>query len=130
MDTRSVVDRFLAAVERRDVAAAAACFADEAPYQNVPHDPVRGPEGVTTMLERILERSTEVRWEIVTASYGPGRAHLERIDRFVIDGVEHAVACHGVIEVDEGSGLITALRDYSDLGPWREEITPVLDPGR
>ncbi len=123
-----MVAAFLHAVEARDAAAAAAWFAPDAPYQNVPHPPVFGPAGVEAMLSTILARSTEVRWEVLTAAYVPGRAHVERVDRFVIDGTEHAVACHAVVEVDEARGRITAFRDYVDLAPWRAEITQVLAP--
>ncbi len=126
---RRAAERFLAAVEARDARAAGACFADDATYANVPHPPVVGPAGVEGMLAPILERSERVHWEIVTASYTATRAWLERIDRFVIDGHEYAVACNGVLEVD-GRGAISDFRDYVDLGPWRELIGPVLAAAR
>jgi len=122
---REATARFLAAVQARDARAAGACFAPDATYANVPHPPVVGPSGVTAMLGPILERSERVHWEIVTASYTPTRAWLERVDRFVIDGHEYAVACNGVLEVDR-HGVITAFRDYVDLVPWRALIGPVL----
>ena len=118
--------RFLDAVEGRNVALAAACFAPDAPYQNVPHPPVHGPAGVAGLLGPIVDRSQAVRWDIVSEAYVPGRAHLERVDRFWIDGSEYAVACHAVIEVDEVAGLITAFRDYVDLAPWRAQLDGVL----
>jgi limonene-1,2-epoxide hydrolase len=120
------VRRFFAAIEARDVALAAACFAPGAPYQNVPHPPALGPAGVAGLLGPIVDRSQQVRWDIVSEAYVPGRAHLERVDRFWIDGTEYAVACHAVVEVDEEAGLITAFRDYVDLAPWRAQILGVL----
>ncbi|MBP2366542.1 nuclear transport factor 2 family protein [Pseudonocardia parietis] len=127
-DARAAAARFLAAVEARDARAAGACFAPDAGYANVPHPPAVGPAGVEAMLAPILNRSERVRWEIVTASYTERRAWLERVDRFVIDGHEYAVACNGVLET-EPSGLISSFRDYVDLGPWRELIGPVLRSG-
>lgn len=124
---RAAVDRFLAAVHARDAGAAAACFAPRATYANMPHPPVTGPEGVRGLLEPILRRSSRVRWDIVSASYARDRAWLERVDRFVIDGQEYAIECNGVVEVDEPSGLITAFRDYVDLGVWRQRLGGVLD---
>jgi limonene-1,2-epoxide hydrolase len=120
------VRRFFDGVEARDVARAAACFAPDAPYQNVPHPPVYGPAGVAGLLAPIVERSQRVRWDIISEAYVPGRAHVERVDRFWIDGTEYAVACHAVITVDEDAGLITAFRDYVDLAPWRAQLTGVL----
>lgn len=125
--TRAAVAAFLAAVESRDADAAAACFAEDARYANVPHDPVIGPAGVRGLLGPILARSSEVRWDIVSAAYDGDRAFLERVDRFRIDGREYAVECNGVVEVDPGTGLITAFRDYVDLGVWRTRLGGVLD---
>lgn len=127
MLTRYVIHSFLDAVERRDVEAAAACFADDAPYRNMPHPAVLGPTGVRAMLSNILAASSNVRWDVITEAYADNRGHLERIDRFVIDGIDCAVACHAVIEVDETRGLITSFRDYVDLAPWRAEVVPILE---
>ena len=130
MTTRATIRRFLDAVEARDAVSASAVFAVDATYQNVPYPPVHGPDGVVSMLSEILAASTEVRWDIVSEAYTTGRGHLERVDRFVIGGVEHSVRCHGVFEVDETRQLITALRDYVDLGPWRTVIAPALEEWR
>lgn len=127
MSPRDVVRSFLAAVASRDIEAAAACFADDAPYQNVPHPALFGPAGVRGMLTNILAASSAVRWDVITEAYADNRGHLERIDRFVIDGIEYAVSCHAVIEVDEASGLIRSFRDYADLTPWRAQVMPVLE---
>lgn len=127
MQARDVIRTFLDAVEARDTVAAAQCFAPDAPYQNVPHPPVVGPPGVEKMLRTILAASSAVHWEVLTEAYVPGRGHLERVDRFVIDGVEHAAPCHGVFEVDETAGLITSFRDYVDLGPWRADLAAALE---
>ncbi|MEV4105819.1 nuclear transport factor 2 family protein [Nonomuraea sp. NPDC049649] len=121
-----VTQRFLDAVRARDPEAAAACFAEDATYANVPHPPAVGRDAVAALLGPILRRSERVRWDLVTASYTDDRAWLERVDRFWIDGREYSVACNGVAEVDPSRELITAFRDYVDLAPWRAEIGPVL----
>ena len=126
MNARTAVSRFLAAVEDRDPEAAAACFAPHATYVNVPHEPVVGADGVRGLLAPILGRSESVRWEIVSSAYTEERAWLERVDRFLIDGREYAVACNGVVEVDVVTGLITAFRDYVDLGEWRARLGDAL----
>ncbi|GAA4832034.1 hypothetical protein GCM10023201_20030 [Actinomycetospora corticicola] len=126
MDLPAALARFLTAVEARDAEAAGACFADGAPYANVPHPPVVGPAGVRDLLAPILERSEHVRWEIVTAAVDPRRCFLERVDRFVIDGREYAVACTAVVEIDPEADRITAFRDYVDLGEWRARLAGAL----
>ncbi|MCD2187910.1 nuclear transport factor 2 family protein [Actinomycetospora soli] len=120
--------RFLAAVEARDASAASACFADGAPYANVPHPPVVGPDGVRDMLAPVLDRSEHVRWEIVTSALTERRCFLERVDRFVIDGREYAVACTAVVEIDPAADRITAFRDYVDLGEWRARLAEACTP--
>lgn len=126
MGPPAALARFLTAVEARDAEAAGACFADGAPYANVPHPPVVGPAGVHDLLAPILARSERVRWEIVTAALDPRRCFLERVDRFVIDGQEYAVACTAVVELDPDADRITAFRDYVDLGEWRARLAAAL----
>ena len=81
MLTRDVIHSFLDAVELRDVEAAAACFADDAPYRNMPHPAVLGPTGVRAMLSNFLAASSNVCWDVITEAYADNRGHLERIDR-------------------------------------------------
>lgn len=126
MEMPAALARFLAAVEARDAEAAGACFAAGAPYANVPHPPVVGPTGVRDLLAPILERSEHVRWEIVTSAVAERRCFLERVDRFVIDGREYAVACTAVVEIDPEADRITAFRDYVDLGEWRARLAGAL----
>ena len=118
-----VVSRFLAAVEARDVDALVSCFAGDGRWQNVPHPPAIGRDAIGAMLAPILSRSSAVVWDVVSEAYGPGRAWLERVDRFWIDGTEYAVRCNGVLEFDADSGLIVELRDYVDLGEWRARLS-------
>lgn len=122
----AALTRFLDAVHTRDAAAAGSCFAPTGTYANMPHPPVVGPAGVAGLLAPILARSSRVRWDLVSAAYTPGRAWLERVDRFWIDGREYAIECNAVAEVDGASGLITAFRDYVDLGVWRARLGDVL----
>ncbi len=117
-----IVRSFLDAVEARDTDAVVAHFAPDATWQNVPHPAAQGRDGIHAMLAAILGRSEAVRWDIVSESYAPGRAWLERVDRFWIGGEEYAVQCNGVLEIDEDAGLITELRDYVDLGEWRARL--------
>lgn len=124
---RTAVIRFLAAIQARDAEGAAACFTDSARYANIPHPPAVGRDAIRDLLAPILSRSSRVRWDVVSASYGTDRAWVERVDRFWIDGREYAIECNAVIEVDPGAGLISELRDYVDLGVWRERLSGVLD---
>lgn len=116
------IHQFLAAVEARDLSAVGRCFTPDARYANVPHPPAVGPGAIVAMLQPILARATRVRWDVVTSCYCERRAYLERVDRFWIDGIEYAVECNGVYEVDLDRGAIAEVRDYVDLGPWRARL--------
>ena len=126
MDARAIVHAFIDAVEARDLDRVAACFSATATYQNVPYPPTHGPAGVRALLTPIITRSERVQWEVISEAYAPNRGHVERVDRFWIEGVEYAVPCHAVVEVDETSGLISEFRDYVDLGRWRATLGDVL----
>lgn len=122
-DSQATVRRWLSAIEARDIDAVLDCFAADGSWQNVPHPPAVGHPAIRAMLAPILDRSDDVIWDVVSESYAPNRAWVERVDRFVIDGTEYAVRCNGVFEIDAERGLITELRDYVDLGEWRARIT-------
>lgn len=125
--TRDVVDRLLAAIEHRDLRSIADVLAPTTTWQNVPHEVFTGREAVVRLLGSILTWSDRVEWEVVSASYDAGIAWLERVDRFWIDGEQHAVRCNGVVAVDTASGHVTSVRDYVDLGEWRARIDPALE---
>ena len=130
MSTRAVVRRFLQAVEGRDCDAVAGCFTPDARYANVPHPPAVGPAEIRAVFARILPRCERVRWDVLTSAYDGDLAWLERVDRFWIGGREYAIECNGVYRVDPLRGQLAEVRDYVDLGVWRERLGGVLDaPG-
>lgn len=123
----AALHHLLDAIATRDLDAVVACFTPGARYANVPHRPAVGRQAIRAMLEPLLLRSSEVRWDVLTEAVVGDRVMAERIDRFVVDGVEYAAPCCGVFVVDPGTGLIDEVRDYVDLGPWRASIRDVLD---
>ena len=97
----------------------------DARWQNVPHQPAIGRDGVIALLAPITTWSDRVEWEVVSAAVVGNAVMAERIDRFWIGGDEHAVRCNGVFEVDPDTQLVSAVRDYVDVGEWRARIAPV-----
>jgi len=117
-----LIQSFLAAIAARDIDAVLTHFASDATWQNVPHPRAVGHDGIAAMLGPILARSSQVRWDVISASYDDTHAWLERIDRFWIDGTEYAVRCNGVFEIAPDAGVVTEVRDYVDLGEWRDRL--------
>jgi len=121
------VRRLLQAIESRDLRAVRDALAVDVTWQNVPHNPAIGRDAVIAMLAPILTWSDEARWDVVTADYASNTGWVERIDRFWIGGVEYAVRCNGVFDVDPERGDVVSVRDYADLEEWRRRIEPVYE---
>ena len=98
-------------------------FDEQSSWQNVPHHPCNGIQEIELMFSPIIRKSTKVQWDILNAAYAENRAWLERVDRFWIGGTEYSVQCNGVFEFDLTKGKIITVRDYVDLGEWRERLT-------
>lgn len=125
-ETERVVCSLLAAIESRDLRALADVLAPDCTWQNVPHPPTAGRGNVVALLAPVVCWSDRVEWEVLSESYGDGIAWVERFDRFWIDGSEHVVRCNGVIRVDPSTVRVASVRDYVDLGEWRERIGSTL----
>lgn len=123
---RTAVAALLGAIESRDLRRVAEALSPDASWQNVPHPPLDGRDAVVGLLGGVITWSDRVVWEVVSESYEAGRAHLERVDRFLIDGEWHAVRCNGVFETDT-AGRVREVRDYVDLEEWRRRIGPRLE---
>ena len=121
----AAVTRLLAAIGSRDLRRIGDALTPGATWQNVPHEPAVGRDAVLSLLGGIVCWSDEVRWDVVSSATDGDVTWCERVDRFVIDGEEHAVRCNGVFRVDPVSGKVAEVRDYVDLGEWRARITPV-----
>ena len=122
--TRDHLEAFLAAIASRDLRRIEDLLDPEAQWRNMPHPPAVGRRGVMEMLAAIITWSDEVRWDVVSAAVDGDTAWVERVDRFVIAGHEHAVECHGVFVFSRG--MLREVRDYVDLGEWRARVSSVL----
>jgi limonene-1,2-epoxide hydrolase len=127
----SSVHAFIGAVQSRDLDAVELCFTEDASYANVGEPAAVGRSAIRAMLAPILTRSSRVVWEVHAEAYSGDLVFAERTDRFWIDEREYAVQCNGVYRIDSATGLIAEVRDYVDLGRWREQLGSVLaeNPG-
>jgi len=123
--TRQTIDRLLLAIESRDLRAVQAALHPNATWQNVPHPAVEGRPAVMAFLANILCWSDQVRWDVISSSVEGRVGWYERVDRFWLLGEEHAVECNGVFTVDPATDTVSEVRDYVDLGEWRDRVTPV-----
>ncbi len=117
-----IFETFLRDLESRDLDRIMQNFTELSQWQNVPHPPAIGLSEIRTTFETIVDRSSKIRWDVVTSSFEGTRGWIERIDRFWIDGSEYAVRCNGVFEFNVETSSISSVRDYVDLGEWRSRL--------
>ena len=117
-----IVESFLNTLPSMEMDKIMSFFDDRSSWQNVPHPQATGSEEIAEMFRPIITKSSSVRWDLINAVYESEKAWLERIDRFWIDDVEYSVQCNGVFELDTVNGIILNVRDYVDLGEWRDRL--------
>ena len=117
-----IVESFLNTLPSMEMDKIMSFFDDRSSWQNVPHPQATGSEEIAEMFRPIITKSSSVRSDLINAVYESEKAWLERIDRFWIDDVEYSVQCNGVFELDTVNGIILSVRDYVDLGEWRDRL--------
>ena len=118
-----VLESFFHALSTRDMDLIISFFNEQSSWQNVPHPPSKGIDEIQKMFAPIISKSSKVQWDILNAVYETNRAWLERVDRFWIEDIEYSVKCNGIFEIDLARGHIITVRDYVELGEWRERLT-------
>tara|TARA_B110000014_G_C19959395_1_gene496487 strand:- start:126 stop:512 length:387 start_codon:yes stop_codon:yes gene_type:complete len=117
-----IFERFLTDLATCDIDKIMRNFTADSQWQNVPHTPAVGLSEIRSTFSTIVSRSSQIRWDVVSASFEGSRGWIERVDRFWIDQDEYAVRCNGVFDFDVESGSILSVRDYVDLGEWRSRL--------
>jgi limonene-1,2-epoxide hydrolase len=111
MSPEQVVDAFCKALNEEGVEAALAWIARDCVYQNMPFDPVTGPDGVRKVLAGFFEITGPVRIETLRQVAVGGLVMNERLDHFAPPaGRAFALPVAGAFEVR--GGKIVAWRDY------------------
>jgi limonene-1,2-epoxide hydrolase len=117
-----VVERFVAAINARDVDAIMAFFAPDAVYHNMPTEAVTGTDAVRGVIEGFVSPAESIDWEILSIAEVGSTVLTERIDRFVIGGRPVELPVMGTFELRDGR--IAAWRDYFDMATWQRQTDP------
>ena len=118
-----IFETFLDSMESCDIDRILKSFTEQSSWQNVPHPPAGGITEIRSTFEIIVQRSSQIKWDIVSSSFEGSRGWIERVDRFWIDQTEYAVRCNGVFDFDLETSSILSVRDYVDLGEWRSRLS-------
>ena len=121
-DPGAVVARFIAAIEAKDIDAAAELLADDISYENMPVAPIVGRDAVRSTLEGFLQAATAVDWPVARQVVSGSVVINERNDRFQIGSGWLELAVAGFFEVND-DGRISLWRDYFDMGSYVSQLT-------
>jgi limonene-1,2-epoxide hydrolase len=116
-----VVDRFIAAIEAKDVDAALALVTDDVSYENMPIDPIVGKGAVGAILRGFLDPAAEVDWQILRQHAVDQLVVNERLDRFRLGERWLELPVAGFFEVTD-EGLISRWRDYFDMATYARQL--------
>ncbi len=117
-----LVHAFGRAWDACDIEAIMAMLAPDCEYQNVPVPEMRGHAAIRAFITPSLKAAERMEWEFrATVADEAGRRVLtERVDRFVFPQGVVAVPLMGIFEIE--GGLITAWRDYADIGKFVRDM--------
>lgn len=120
MTPTETVNAFIAAIERRDVEAAISLVTDDVSYENMPMQPIVGPEAMAATLEMFLSPASEVEWPVLRQVEVGNVVINERLDRFRIGDGWLELPIAGVFEVTDGK--ISLWRDYFDMATYTGQM--------
>jgi limonene-1,2-epoxide hydrolase len=120
MTPTETVHTFIAAIERKDVEAAIALVTDDVSYENMPMQPIVGPDAMAATLEMFLAPASEVEWPILRQFEVGNVVVNERLDRFRIGDGWLELPIAGVFEVTDGK--ISLWRDYFDIATYSSQM--------
>ena len=121
-DPDALVKEFCAAWERMDPDELAAYFTDDGVYHNIPLDPVTGREAIRATITGFTAGVDRVEFEVRHAAVDGDVVLNERVDRFFTPDRTIELPVMGTFEVRDG--VITAWRDYFDMGQFMAQLTP------
>jgi len=121
-DQEMIVRTFLAAWSDGDARKLADYFTEDAVFQMMPRDAVRGREPIHEDFKAQLAWVTDCDFEITTVASAGHTVFTERIDRMKVAGARVELPVVGVFEVND-AGKLTAWRDYFDMNAVMTQLS-------
>jgi limonene-1,2-epoxide hydrolase len=121
-DKEAVVREFLGAWGEGDARKLADYFTEDAIFQMMPRDSVRGREPIHEDFKAQLAWTTDCDFEITTVATVGNTVFTERIDRMKVAGAAVELPVVGVFEVGD-DGKFTAWRDYFDMNAVMAQLS-------
>jgi limonene-1,2-epoxide hydrolase len=111
---------FIEAWPTGDAAGLGSFFSEDAVYHNMPMEPVKGRTAIVAAFGELMSMGGSVGVDVAhLVAEGP-IVMIERVDHFTGTEARASLPMVGVIEVHQG--VITAWRDYFDLGQFTAQM--------
>lgn len=122
MTPQQTVEAFIAHWNASDIDAMMTLCSDGIVYHNIPMEPIHGTAAMRAMVETFLADIASCEWQTHAIAASGTTVLTERTDIFHLkDGRRAAIRVMGTFELNL-AGLITAWRDYFDMGEFQREF--------
>jgi limonene-1,2-epoxide hydrolase len=95
-------------------------IAEHAMYDNIPVEPVVGPDAIRATLASFTTGVEAIEFRIASIAADGGTVLTERVDVFRLPGREISLPVMGTFEVVDGK--IAAWRDYFDMNQFMSQL--------
>ncbi|MFL0355288.1 nuclear transport factor 2 family protein [Erythrobacter sp. GH1-10] len=122
MTPTETVETFIGHWNSGDMEAMYAMCAEEVVWHNIPMDPIEGKAAMREAVAGFMVGVATCDWDIHAIAANGNTVLTERTDGFAMkDGRSAALRVMGTFEIG-ADGLITAWRDYFDMGEFQREF--------
>lgn len=122
MSPLSIVNRFITAIEAKNISGAVELASPHISYENMPIAPIVGRDALAATLQAFLGAAEAVEWRIVSEWEIDRTVINERIDRFQIGTGWLELPVAGVFVVDDDD-QISLWRDYFDMNSYTSQLS-------
>ncbi|HIF51346.1 MAG TPA: limonene-1,2-epoxide hydrolase [Thiotrichaceae bacterium] len=123
--TKTVKD-FCAAWDRMDLDAIMEYMSEDAVYDNLPLETLKGQEAIANFIGGFFQIATSAKFDILNLTADENRVVTERVDSFgFAEGGVDKLPVLGIFEFND-EGKINAWREYWDMQMWLDKGGPAL----
>jgi len=120
------VKGFCSAWDRMDLDAIMGYMSEDAVYDNLPLETLKGQEAIANFIGGFFKVATSAKFNILQLVADDDRVVTERVDSFgFAEGGVDELPVLGIFEFNDG-GKISAWREYWDIQMWLDKGGPAL----
>jgi limonene-1,2-epoxide hydrolase len=120
MNAQQIIEDFIAAWNRMDIAGALGMMAEDAVWDNIPMGPANGMTEIQAVMAQ-FPPSDGIEFVTHHIATNANVVMTERTDKFLIGGKWRAIRVMGTFEIND-AGKIQHWRDYFDMAEFDREF--------